>query len=372
MAAATLPPMYVVILAGGGGTRLWPLSRPERPKPFLPLVGDETLLQRTVARVRPLLRDGDIYCVADRRYGQLVRDQSPDVRLIVEPTGRNTAAAIALAAALIERPDDEPMIVLPADHWIEKEEIFRGVLAAAAGSLATGSFGVEAPLVTLGIQPDHPSTDYGYLRPDTMRGETLGGVHAYPLLAFEEKPADARARELINMPGVAWNAGMFVWQRRAIRAALEKYTPLPMLLDTAIGSDLALANAYDRISPISIDRAVMESAAGDHQVVMGAMDVGWSDLGSWSALLAAIAGGDAGGAQGRVVQSGEMIHIGSDDLVVRAPGGHLVVDAASDIASSPDGSVVADGVWAHLTGARPVADEVRALIARVDREEVRA
>ena len=111
--------MYVVILAGGGGTRLWPVSRPDYPKPFLPLLGDESLLQRTVKRVAPLVGDGDIFCVTDRRYGQMVRDQVPEVRLIVEPSGRNTAAAIALAAAVIDRPDDDVMVVLPADHWIK-------------------------------------------------------------------------------------------------------------------------------------------------------------------------------------------------------------------------------------------------------------
>jgi mannose-1-phosphate guanylyltransferase len=364
--------MYVVILAGGGGTRLWPLSRPERPKPFLPLVGAETLLQRTVNRILPLVDESDIFCVADQRYGQLVRDQVPDVGLIVEPAARNTAAAIALASTVIERPGHEVMVVLPADHWILDEEGFRAVLQVAADRLATGVFGVDQPLVTLGVRPTFPSTDYGYLRPDTMHGSKVDGVRANPLLGFEEKPTEARARELINLPGVAWNAGMFAWRRDAIRAALEKYTPLPMLIDQAVGSDLALAGAYDRITPISIDRAVMESAAADHRVVMGAMDVGWSDLGSWTALLAAIAGDRTDGATGRVVQTGETVELAPDDLIVRSVDGRLVVDTGPALAGGADGRIVADGVWAHLAGARHLRDEIRGLLDRVDHEEVRA
>ena len=364
--------MYVVILAGGGGTRLWPLSRPDRPKPFLPLVGAETLLQRTVRRILPLVDETDVFVVADRRYGQLIRDQVPDVGLIVEPTSRNTAAAIALAAAVILRPDDEVMVVLAADHWITDEDGFRDVDRVAAEVLALGAFEIEQPLVTLGVRPTFPSTDYGYLRPDTMRGSKVEGVRVNPLLGFEEKPADARARELINLPGVAWNAGMFAWQRGAIRAALEKYTPLSMLIDQAVGSELALANAYDRISPISIDRAVMESAAADHHVVMGAMDVGWSDLGSWTALLAVIAGERADGATGRVVQPGETFEVGVDDLVIRPVGGRLVVESGPAIAAGSGGTIVADGVWAHLAGARHLDAEVRDLLDRVDHEEVRA
>jgi mannose-1-phosphate guanylyltransferase len=367
--------MYVVILAGGGGTRLWPLSRQERPKPFLPLVDERSLLQHTVRRILPLVDESDVFCVADRRYGQLIRDQVPDVGLIVEPSGRNTAAAIALAGAVIDRPDDDVMVVLPADHWITDEAAFRDVLRVAAEQLARGAFEIEGPLVTLGVRPTWPSTDYGYLRPDTMHGAKVEGVRANPLLGFEEKPTDARARELINLPGVAWNAGMFAWQRGAIRAALEKYTPLPMLIDQAVGSDLALANAYERITPISIDRAVMESAAADHHVVMGAMDVGWSDLGSWTALLAALAGERTDGATGRVVQTGETIEVGEDDLVVRPAGGHLVVESGPAVAAGTGGSggtIVADGVWAHLAGARHLMAEVRGLLERVDHEEVHA
>ena len=368
--------MYVVILAGGGGTRLWPLSRPDRPKPFLPLVGDETLLQRTVARVAPLVDEVDVFCVTERRYGQLVQDQVPDIGLIVEPAARNTAAAIALATRVIERPDDEVMVVLPADHWIEDEAGFQAVIRMAAEQLATGAFDVDRPLVTLGVRPTHASTDYGYLRPDTMRAAKLDGVRVHPLVGFEEKPTDARARELINLPGVAWNAGMFAWQRGAIRAALEKYTPLPMLIDQAVGSDLALTGAYDRITPISIDKAVMESAAADHQVVMGAMDVGWSDLGSWTALLrvlgASADGGTADGASGRVVQTGETVELGSDDLVIRSVDGRLAVETGPAVAGATGGTIVSDGVWAHLAGALHLADEVRDLLERVGHEDARA
>lgn len=363
--------MYVVILAGGGGTRLWPLSRPERPKPFLPLVGDETLIQRTVARIAPLVDEMDVFCVTDKRYGQLVRDQVPDVGLIVEPAARNTAAAIALATAVIDRPAEDVMVVLPADHWIVDEDGFRSAIRVAE-QLAGGVFEIERPLVTLGVRPSAPAVDYGYLRPDTMHGTKVDGTRVHPLLGFEEKPTDARARELINLPGVAWNAGMFAWQRGAIRDALEKYTPIPLLIDSAVGSDLALANAYDRINPISIDKAVMESAAADHQVVMAAMDVGWSDLGSWTALLGALAGGTADGATGRVVQTGETLELGPDDLVIRAADGKLIVESGPEVTGAAGGTVVADGVWAHLGQARGLAGEIRDLLERVGHEEVRA
>lgn len=358
--------MYVVILAGGGGTRLWPVSRPERPKPYLPLLGDETLLQRTVSRIAPLVGEDDIYCVADRKFGQLVREQVPDVGLIVEPNGRNTAAAIALATAVIDRPEAEVMLVLPADQWIEREEAFREIVDVACRRLATGAFDIDEPLVTLGIAPTGPATEYGYLRPDTMHAARIDGVRAYPLLAFEEKPAEMRARELINLPGIAWNAGMFAWRRGAIRAALEKYTPLMMLIDQATTSDIALTAAYDRISPISIDHAVMEGAAADHRVVMGSMDVGWSDLGSWTALLAALAGGDARGATGRVVQTGETVELGADDLLVRPIEGHLT------IAGAQEGTIVTDSVCAHLVGGRHLEAEVQALLDRVAQQEDRA
>jgi mannose-1-phosphate guanylyltransferase len=358
--------MYAVILAGGGGTRLWPLSRPERPKPFLPLLGEETLFQRTIERIRPVVGgDENVYCVADRKFGHLVREQAPDVGLLVEPHGRNTAAAIALATAAIDRPDDEVMVVLPADAWIEDEPTFQGVVEAAEAELAGGVFEVEYPLVTLGVQITRPATEYGYLIPDTTRSHKQR-LAAYPLLGFEEKPSEHRARQLMDTPGVAWNAGIFIWRRDAIRTALEKYTPLLTLIEPAVGSELALAAAYDRMTPISIDRAVMEGAAADHRVVMASMNVGWSDLGSWTALLEAVAGDRSAGASGRVVQSGESVEVSADDLVVRSVDGRLAVEAPTG------GTIVADSIWAHLTGARHLEADVQALLDRVASQEVRA
>src|SRR6478752_6590339 len=231
--------MYAVILAGGGGTRLHPLSRPERPKPFLPLLGERSLLQGTVDRLSGLT--------------------------------------------------DDIMVVLPADQTVRDTDVFCGVLAAAAERLATGAFGVDDPLVTLGIRVDRPATEYGYLIPDVARGGSVGGLRAYPLTRFEEKPKPARAEQLVQQEGVAWNAGIFLWRRRAIAAALGRYTGLLQSLGPMAASPVSLESAYEAIQkPVSIDYAVMEGAAQNGQVVMAAMDVGWSDLGSWSALLGAI------------------------------------------------------------------------------------
>ena len=253
---------------------------------------------------RPILgTDDTITVVTDRRYRSLVAAQVPGVRILAEPTGRNTAPAVALAVAAVDRPDDEVMVVLPADTTIELEDVYRGVIAAAAApaddreaGIAQGSFGIEDPLVTLGIQVSRPAIEYGYLLPDRGRGEVVRGLQAYPLRGFEEKPSAGRARQLQQEPGVAWNAGMFLWRRRAIRAALERYAAgLLTTIESSLRSDTSLAAAYDRLTPISIDYAVMQGAAKDGRVVMGAMDVGWSDLGGWPALLEALGGRPTGG-----------------------------------------------------------------------------
>ncbi len=391
--------MYVVILAGGGGTRLWPLSRQDRPKPFLPLVGSETLFQRTVARVLPLVGPDGIYVVAERRHARHALEQVPSLpvdHVLGEPMGRNTAAAVALAALAVERPLGETMVVLPADAWIADDGAFRAALRAVAGTdgLAAGALGVEAPLVTLGVRPDRPETGYGYLVPRVDAaagpggatvpvaaaapdagaalgdaaapdaGAAPGAFAAYPLEAFVEKPDANRAAELLRMPGVAWNAGMFAWRRRAILGALERFAP-----DVLDGVRLALAapgasdqggpldgpeaaRRYATVRSVSIDYAVMEDAARAGIVLMGSLDAGWSDVGNWRAVrdLGAAPPGET---------PGTAIDVGSRDVLVRAVGGRLVATIGlSD-------TIVIDTPDALLVCAADRAQDVKVIVERL-------
>jgi mannose-1-phosphate guanylyltransferase/mannose-6-phosphate isomerase len=319
--------MYAVILAGGGGTRLWPLSDPAHPKPFLPLFDDGSLLRKTVRRLttgRQLaLAQEDLTVVTDRRYARLVRDQLPSVAVLSEPMGRNTAAAIALAALTVDRPDDEVMVVLPADHLVTDEAGFRDVLAAAS-ALADGAFGIDAPIVTLGAQPTGPSTQYGYLVPDYERGSSAG-LTAYPLQRFEEKPNVDRAEGLLRMPGVAWNAGIFIARRHTFVDALRRHTELLANLAPALGNAAALTDAYANLKPISIDYAVMEPAASGGEIVMASMSVGWSDVGTWAALLGALVAGDGGyDGAARVVPPREMVDLTAEDIAVVRDADHAL------------------------------------------------
>jgi len=352
--------MYAVIMAGGGGTRLWPLSRPETPKPFLPLLDARSLLQRTFERIveHPELGldANDVAVVTERRYGPMVREQLPGVQVIGEPLGRNTAAAIALAALRFERDPDEVMLVLPADAWIDPDldGVYRSVIARAGRIAADGAFGVSAPLVTLGVQVERPAVEYGYLIPADGGGADMGGLMAYPLRAFQEKPDRERAQQLVAEPGVAWNAGIFLWKRQAIRDAIERYTGLVTMIGSVIESESGLAAAYDRLRPISIDHAVMESAASDRRVVMCSMSVGWSDLGSWTQLVAALGGSGTG----RVVAPNEAANATVDDLVIERVAGRLVV-------STGPRDILASTPVALLAGAAATRSPVDALVTRV-------
>jgi mannose-1-phosphate guanylyltransferase len=352
--------MYAVILAGGGGTRLWPLSRPDRPKPFLPLLGERTLLRATFDRVRPLLDGpGDVVVVVDRRHLELVREELPEVppaNVLAEPTGRNTGPAIALAAVAVERPDDDVMVVLPADHLVLDEGTFRAILARAAGVAGAA----DCPLVTLGITPTGPETGYGYIVPGGARAEE--GAHA--VRRFVEKPpADVAASLVAGPDPAAWNAGIFLWRRDTILAALGASAPdiLAAARAGAEGGPAALDAAYATLRATSIDYAVLEPASVAGRVAMLRADVGWSDLGSWSALRDALVAraGQAGEPVG-AVGSGPRRDIGSDGTLVLA-GDRLVVTLGLH------DTIVVDTPDALLVCAADRSQEVRGIAEELTR-----
>jgi mannose-1-phosphate guanylyltransferase len=302
-----------------------------------------------------------VFVVTDRRYAGLVSEQLPDATILAEPIGRNTAPAIALATVAIERADDEVMLVLPADQTVEQAAAFAAVLRDAELELAQGAFGLTAPLVTLGVQTSRPATEFGYLIPDLAQRQARR-LDAYRLKSFQEKPTLKRATELLGRPGVAWNAGMFMWQRRAIRAALQAFASDVLdSIELAFGAG-ALAEAYPAIESISIDYAVMEPAAADGQVVMGSMDVGWNDLGSWTALL-----GELGmpGIEATIVPGGEPFAASADDLAVWRPATGRLASA-----SGVDATMVeTTGPVAILTGARRFKARIDDLLTRCSTPE---
>ncbi len=345
--------MYAVIMAGGGGTRLWPLSRAARPKPFLPLLGETTLLQATVARLAPLIAPADVYVVTDGRYAPYIRAQVPAIpagNILAEPVGRNTAAAVAYAAAAIARPPDEVMVVLPADHRIADAAGFRSALAAAAARAAGGA------LVTLGIDPTGPETGYGYVLA-TGDPETIDGRIAWRVERFVEKPDVERARALLAGGRASWNAGIFVWRRDAVLDGLGAHAPDILDAIAAVADDpAALAAAYPAIRSTSIDYALLEPASLLGRVAVVPVDVGWSDLGSWAALLEARAGEGEAGVVADAEDGAEVLAIGSRSVLVHAAGARLVaVVGLEDV-------VVVDTPDALLVLSRDAAQDVKKVV----------
>ena len=343
--------MYAVVLAGGGGTRLWPLSRPECPKPFLRLLGEETLIQRTVARLAPLVEPRDVYVVVDRRHLGLVAEQLPAIpsaNVIGEPIGRNTAAAVALAAEVISRPDDEVMLVLPADAHIADEAGFRAALAAAAEVARGGS------LVTLGVTPAGPETGYGYVLSKPPAQEILGH-RVFSVERFVEKPTKERAVELLATGLASWNAGIFAWTRATIRDRLARHSPDildPIRAIAANGTPEDLDAAYPTIRATSIDYAVMEPASIEGAVAVVPMSVGWSDLGSWAALRDVWQARSENQPDGTTIGLGNRRDLGSVETLVLA-GDRLVVTIGLT------GTIVVDTPDALLVCAADRSQEVR-------------
>jgi mannose-1-phosphate guanylyltransferase len=270
--------MYAVILAGGSGTRHHPLHVSDEPTAFRVQPDGRTVLAKTAARLAPLVDPMDFVVVTDRRFGQRVRDELPEARILPEPMNRNTAAALALATIAVNRPEAEPMLVVCADHEVDQEDAFRQAIAGAAVEVVTGVLGIARPLVTFGVRPTAADPEFSYIQPRYDDGVRAGGLRVYPVAGFEANPQNGRTKQLYSSGTTYWSSGIFVWQRGAIYEAIERYTPLFTLLEPAYRSELALRAAYDRLQPVSIDEAVLTGAAGDGYVLTAPLEIGWREV----------------------------------------------------------------------------------------------
>jgi len=321
------PRVCAVIMAGGSGTRFWPLSRRSRPKQFLPIATHKTMIEETVERLLPLLPPEAIYTISNETQAAAIRRLLPGLpaeNVLVEPLAKNTAASLILATAQIYVQNRKAVVfALPADHLITKPDVFIRKLRAAAAAAAR-----EEVIVTFGIPPIFPSTGFGYLH-FSGRHRRFGNEDFHPVLRFKEKPDIEQARKYLKQGRHSWNSGMFIWRAEVFARKLEKYAPdffsyWKRILVGLRKYDLAkIAAVFREIPATSIDYALMERASG---VLMAEGDFGWSDVGSWVSL-ADIWPKDASGNAFR----GEGVFLDSRNCLVYSPHKLAAVVGLQDV-----------------------------------------
>ncbi len=274
---------YAIILAGGVGSRFWPLSREFEPKQFLNLNGNKSLLQQTIERILPLVPASRIYIISNQQYKFQIQNQTaefsiPSANVILEPQGKNTAPAVGLAARYISSNDPEAtMIILPSDHYIANTKKLLSILKNAQ-RLAEKDY-----LVTIGIKPDQPHTGYGYIKANLKFKIKSSRMTAYHVQRFVEKPDKKLAEGYLKAKCFFWNSGIFVWKAKVILNQIQLF--LPQLYETLNllkpFCDID-SNIWNNINPISIDYGILEQAK--KVAVIPSEKLGWNDLGSWAAL----------------------------------------------------------------------------------------
>lgn len=346
---------FCVIMAGGRGTRFWPLSRRLRPKQLLPLGSERSLLRDTFDRIEPLVGADRVLVVTSADQAEMTAADLPELpreHIIAEPTGRNTAPCSVLGVGVAERiAGPGPVALLPADHWIPDPEDFRRQLAAAFAHAA------ETGLpVTFGVPPTAPATGYGYL--ETGAADDGDPDLIVPGVRFVEKPDLQRAREYLESGRFLWNSGIFVWRSDVFAAAAAEHVPevaavlaAPVSAHGGSGFEAALESAYAGCPSVSIDVGIMEKLAGFAVMRAGFR---WSDLGSWDAW-ADVAADLGAGNRGRA----DLIGIDSAGNVVHAPGKTVALLGVDDL-------VVVDTEDALLVCRKQDAQRVREITAAVE------
>ena len=357
--------LYAVIMAGGSGTRFWPLSREAMPKQLLRIDGGETLIQQTIARVSPLVPPDRIYIVTNKNHAEQIRFQVPEIRkenYIIEPVAKNTAAAIGLAAIHINHHNpDGVMAVLAADHVIRHKDRFLDTLKDACGIARSGY------LVTIGIKPTRPETGYGYIeageklevRSQKSETEEADAPIAFRVLRFVEKPDIETARGYVEAGSYYWNSGMFVWRAGVIleeigRQMVTLYKGLKEI-ESSFGKgteESVTGEVFPKLESISIDYGVMEKS---DKVAVVPADLGWNDVGSWTALDE-IANRDANGN----VITGNVVDVDSKDSIIYATNRLVATLGLKD-------TVVVDTEDATLVCRKDRAQDVKKIVTELKR-----
>lgn len=353
---------YAVIMAGGTGTRLWPLSRKARPKQMLRLLDERSLFQISVQRLQGLFPPERILVVTVRDQADDLREQSPSIpkeNFLLEPMPRGTASVIGLAGiALKQRDSQAVMAVLTSDHFIGNEDGFRNLLAAAYHGAQDGL------LVTLGITPSFPATGYGYIQQGDKIGEYLGR-EIFHVLSFKEKPGEGQAREMLETGDHAWNSGMFVWRIDQILDEFARQMPElnNQLREIAEAWDSSarvetLERVWPQIKPETIDYGIMEGA--EKVAVIPAENLRWNDVGSWDSLFEVL----PGDAQGNIVIGGQHIGLDTSQSLVYMDEEHRLI-----VTIGVNNLVVVDTGDVLLVCHKDQAQRVRQVVSQLKTED---
>jgi mannose-1-phosphate guanylyltransferase len=359
---------YPVILAGGRGTRFWPLSRKKRAKQLLALDGKRTMIQQTVSRLLPLSSAKKLWIITNDDLQPAITQQLPKLakaQILAEPVGRNTAPAIGLAAFLLLRENPEAVIGLfPSDHVIGDEKRYRETMDRAIEIAAAGP-----NIVVLGIRPNRPETGYGYIEAGGLfQGDALR------VRRFTEKPNAETASEFVAAGNYFWNSGMFVWSARTLADALIEHLPKTAAILEEIASTFGtakFASAFRRLYPrcenISVDYALLEpkSAKGEEgsNIFCLPADFGWNDLGSWTALHEHHVAKTTPQEGNLVVSSGTFL-LNARGNYVHSPGKFVAAVGVSDV-------VVVDTPDALLITTRQHAQDVGKVVKYLDEKKVK-
>lgn len=330
---------YAVIMAGGGGTRLWPVSRREHPKQIISLVEKSSLFQSTVKRLEKVFPPERILVVTVAEQAEQLRLQTPHLpaeNFLLEPAPRGTASVVGLAATVLQKRNPQAvMAVLPSDHYIRNSDLFYHLLRVAVDVAEKGY------LVTLGITPTYPATVYGYIQ----RGEPLPEKFAYPayrVLRFEEKPQEQQARQMLASHDHTWNSGMFLWRTDTILSEISRQMPDLYAALTKIGAawetddqDSTLTSLWPNLRNQTIDYGVMEHA--EKVAVLPAGGLEWSDIGNWDSLFDVLLPDEAGnivfsGRHVPVDTTGSLVYGNNDNrLIVTIGVDNLIIVDTGDV-----------------------------------------